>query len=215
MRALQALAVASLSLATVGIRTGEAEEVVAPKAGAHTINTKIQTPHEVQREEATSDKRQQQPTGQGAVSVQMGEQDGVRIEFVGQAEGTVPSPAGGPSRKVPAAAGERPSPTTLATLASPVQPGHHGGVEFELLRCDGGSFVAGEDGGLTVKGVCDHMIGKLMQSAQQVCVCVGDSLLCQSNRLVSGVRVGSTTVRIARQHDAVNNFRISACWADR
>lgn len=180
MRALQALVVAVLSLATVGCRTGAAEEAVAAKAGAHT--TKIQTPHEVQREEATSDKRQQQPTGQGAVSVQMGEQDGVSIEFVGQAEGTVPSPAGGSSRKVPAAAGERPSPTTLSTLASPVQPGHHGGVEFELLRCDGGSFVAGEDGGLTVKGVCDHMIGKLTQSAQQVCVCGGWKLFALSEQ---------------------------------
>lgn len=157
MRALQTLVVAVLGVTAVGSRVAAAADGTA----------KIQIPHDAQEEEeAASDQRQrqqQQPTGHGGVSVQMAEQDGIRLEFVGQAEGTVPSPSDESSRQVvPPATGERSS----VQLAGhdPVE-----GSEFQLLRCDGGSFAAGEDGSLTVKGVCDHMLGKLMQSAQQVC----------------------------------------------
>ena len=89
-----------------------------------------------------------------------GEQDGVRIDFLGTSDGTSPELAPPPSppngRDNPSAAG-----AAAVTAAAAEMP-------FGLLRCDGESYRDGEEGGLTVKGVCDHMLRKLMESAQRV-----------------------------------------------
>ncbi|CAN0158670.1 unnamed protein product, partial [Ectocarpus sp. 4 AP-2014] len=109
----------------------------------------------------TDDKeqKQQQQTphnGESAVKVETGEQDGVRIEFVGKTEGTIPKPDRPPPPPPQAAGG-----TTVAAPAEMMS------MEFELLRCDGGSHrdaAAAADGGLTVKGMWSHLRSKLERS---------------------------------------------------
>jgi len=112
---------------------------------------------------------------EGAARVETGTQDGVRIEFVGRAEGTIPEP-------------ERP-----ALSSSPMSSSSPGGesdgvaaqksaagssdaisVKFELLTCggDGAGNRDGKEGGLTVKSVWDHLRGKLEKSAERVCTVV-------------------------------------------
>lgn len=97
--------------------------------------------------------KQLEPGGEGAVKVATGEQDGVRIEFVGRAEGKIPEP------ERDAAASQMPAAAAAAPAAEM--------MKFELLRCDGESHRDGTEGGLTVKGVWNHLRGKLESSWEE------------------------------------------------
>lgn len=92
-----------------------------------------------------------EPRGEeGAVKVETGEHDGVRIEFVGRTEGTIPEP-------------ERPA--ALAPSARDAAAAAAEMMKFELLRCDGESHRDGTaEGGLTAKGIWNHLRSKLESS---------------------------------------------------
>eukprot|EP00752_Nemacystus_decipiens_P010459 g9318.t1 len=103
--------------------------------------------------------QQQEPGGDegGAVKVETGEHDGVRIEFVGRTEGTIPEPerpAAPSSARDAGAAGQAPA----AAAAE---------MKFELLRCDGESHRDGTEGGLTVKGIWNNLRSKLESSWEE------------------------------------------------
>ncbi|CAM9584322.1 unnamed protein product [Scytosiphon promiscuus] len=111
---------------------------------------------------AAGNEQQQQLKGKAAVSVETGEQDGIRIEYVGTAEGTLPE-IDRPSSSSPPRGGIDDNPTATAAAET----------EFELLRCDGESYDRdGAEGGLTAKGVWNHLRSKLEtswgQSAQRI-----------------------------------------------
>lgn len=119
--------------------------------------------------------QQQQPNGDGAIAVETGEHDGVRIEFVGKAEGTIPAPDPAINNEISlqeGTASDSIGSSSERAWLPPAADDADSGVEFELLRCEGGASgyrdEADAGGALTVKGVCDHMLKKLMESAQQV-----------------------------------------------
>ncbi|CAM9774976.1 unnamed protein product, partial [Pylaiella littoralis] len=112
-----------------------------------------------QGEEEEEEEATEEHSGGGVVKVKTGEEDGVRIEFVGQTKGTIPEPARPSSPSREAAAVNQNSASSAAAAAAAAA-----GMEFQLLQCDGESHRDGTEGGLTVKGVWSHLRNKLEQS---------------------------------------------------
>lgn len=134
------------------------------------------------QQDKSQQQQQQEPPGdeEGAVKVETGEQDGVRIEFVGRTEGKIPEPerpgssssSSSSSSSARGADGAAQMPAAAAAAAAaPAEV-----TKFELLRCDGESHRDGTEGGLTAKGVWNHLRSKLESSweegAQWVRLCV-------------------------------------------
>lgn len=113
--------------------------------------------------------QQQHSTGKSEVTVETGEQDRIRIEHVGRAEGTLPEtdrPSSSTSSALPHGTAAQKTKATAAAAAAATAAAAVD-LEFELLRCDGESYDhrdGGGDGGLTAKGVWNHLRSKLEAS---------------------------------------------------
>lgn len=131
-----------------------------------------------QRQQQQQQEQEQARQGPGGrVAVKTGDQDGVRIDFLGTSDGTSPELVPPPSPPPRASAAKReqagaktPHEEQLAgrESLSAAEAAAAAEMPFGLLRCDGESYRYGKDGGLTVKSVCDHMLSKMMESAQRV-----------------------------------------------
>lgn len=116
---------------------------------------------------------------QGSIPYDTGEHDGIKIEFVGTATGTLPDPA----HETAVANQENQLHIPVSSLGSAkldVGDGgasiakEEGALELELLRCAGeiGTKGATQDGGLTLRKIGDNMLHKLMRSAKKVATCM-------------------------------------------
>ena len=152
-------------------QTDQAEQQQQQQQQQRQLQQRQQRQQQQQQQQQQKQREQAQRSGGGGVEVKTGDQDGIRIDFIGTSDGSSPELVP-PSPPVAAAKRKASQEDKLATkeesLKAAAAAAATAEMPFGLLRCDGESHRDGKDGGLTVKVVCDHMLSKLMESAQRV-----------------------------------------------